>query len=461
MLFAAVGFFIGGVDDCIVDLLWIFRQVTLRLSSRPARREPDVSEVSMSQSTGPVAIFVPAWDEAAVIGAMLSAALGRYDGHDYCLYVGCYRNDLATTAQVAAIGHHRLRMVICDVDGPTTKADCLNRLWCAAQADALGSDRPYQAVVLHDAEDLVSRDELPLFTRYLPQAGLVQLPVVPLIDPDSRWISGHYCDEFAEAHGKTLLVREFVGAAIPSAGVGCAIAWDVLARLAQKRDGRPFDVDSLTEDYELGLRIHAAGDRTMFVRRAVDGAGEGGAAAALIATRAHFPATLEAAVRQKTRWIIGIALAGWDRLGWSGSWAECWMRLRDRRAVMSALVLASAYCAALLALLLTLIGWLTDYGYTFSGANAQPLRLSSAVSSWLLGVNLALLLWRLAMRAAFVASVYGWREGLRAIPRAVVANIVTILAVRRAVIHYARLCKGQALVWDKTSHKFPPLGFGR
>ena len=77
--------------------------------------------------------------------------------------------------------------------------------------------------MLHDAEDVVHPLELKLFDRLIEHAGLVQLPVVPLIDPDSRWIGGHYCDEFAEAHIKELVVREAVGAAIPLAGVGCAI----------------------------------------------------------------------------------------------------------------------------------------------------------------------------------------------------------------------------------------------
>jgi adsorption protein B len=36
-------------------------------------------------------------------------------------------------------------------------------------------------------------------------------------------ISGHYCDEFAEAHGKFMPVRQKLGASLPLAGVGCAI----------------------------------------------------------------------------------------------------------------------------------------------------------------------------------------------------------------------------------------------
>ena len=65
-----------------------------------------------------------------------------------------------------------------------------------------------------------------------------------------------------------------------------------------------------------------------------------GRAGRSIATRAYFPATLDAAVAQKARWMTGIALAGWDRLGWSGGLAERWMRLRDRQSVLAALVLA-------------------------------------------------------------------------------------------------------------------------
>ena len=41
----------------------------------------------------------------------------------------------------------------------------------------------------------------------------------------------------AEAHGKELVVREAIGAGLPSAGVGCAIARDALAALAEQDGG--------------------------------------------------------------------------------------------------------------------------------------------------------------------------------------------------------------------------------
>src|SRR5438309_5612355 len=69
---------------------------------------------------------------------------------------------------------------------------------------------------------------------------------------------------------------------------------------------------------------------------------------AIVASRGHFPATLGSAVRQKARWLGGIALSGWDRLGWSGGVGERWMRMRDRRGPLAAMLLLSAYAAALL-----------------------------------------------------------------------------------------------------------------
>ena len=266
---------------------------------------------------------------------------------------------------------------------------------------------------------------------------MIQLPVLPLPDPDSRWISGHYCDEFAEAHIKELVVREAVGAAIPLAGVGCAIAREPLAQLAAMEDGKPFAGNSMTEDYEVGLRIGALGLKTMFVRIPAR-PGERG----VVASRGHFPATLGAAVRQKARWLGGIALAGWDRLGWSGGLGERWMRMRDRRGPLAALLLLAAYGAALL--------WSQIWLAEALGAPIQA-RLDPALIT-LLTINGWLLAWRVLMRAGFTASAYGWREGLLSIPRLVVGNVIAMLAAARAVsLHLG----GGAERWDKTRHIFP------
>ena len=436
-LFAATGFLLFALDDLAVDLIFFARSTwrTLVVYRRYPRAFAD--QLIPFHGNDTMAVLIPAWDEAAVIGPMLRHTLGAFDHPDYRLYVGHYRNDPATAAAIADIADRRVVAVPVAVDGPTTKADCLNHLYHAMDVDERLTGRRAVAVVLHDAEDVVHPLELRLFASLSRRAGLVQLPVTPLPDPDSRWISGHYCDEFAESHAKELVVREAVGASIPLAGVGCSIARGALDALARAGDGSPFAAASQTEDYELGLRLGAIGYRTMFVR-IPSAPGHRG----VVTSRGHFPTHLDAAVRQKARWIGGIALAGWDRLGWRGGWGERWFRMRDRRGPLAAVLLAAGYAA--------LVIWLQ-----FAVARGLGATLAFPVTPLLAGllwINGWLLAWRVVMRALCTGAVYGVGEGLRSIPRLVVANVVAMLAVRRAFAIHRR---GGPTRWDKTAHVFP------
>lgn len=199
MLFAAIGFLIGGIDDLAVDALYLARALQDRWRRTP---RPTLADFPIERCTGRIAVFVPAWDEAAVIGSMLRATLARFEHPDWRLYVGAYPNDPATIDAVAdvATGDSRVRLVLTERPGPTTKADCLNALWTASQHDARCEERPFKGIVLHDAEDVVHPSELRLYDILLDRADAVQLPVLPLADPASRWVSGHYMDEFAEAN---------------------------------------------------------------------------------------------------------------------------------------------------------------------------------------------------------------------------------------------------------------------
>jgi adsorption protein B len=441
-LFAAVGFLLGGIDDLVVDLLWIGRSIWRRLTIYTRHPRVHAGTLSPPSRPGRLALFVAAWHEEAVIGGMVATALAQLRHSDWRLYIGCYPNDPATIAAVerAAVGDARVRLVIGDQPGPTTKAGCLNWIWRAMLADERAEGRPVKAIILHDAEDVVHHDELAIYDTLVERFALVQIPVHPVVVRGAglfgALVSGHYCGEFAEAHAKQVVVREAIGAAVPSAGVGSAIARDVLAEMAQGREG-PFDPESLTEDYELGLRIGAAGGRGAFVRLpAADGNG-------LVAVRACFPHSIPAAVRQKSRWMTGIALAGWDRLGWSGGLAERWMRLRDRRALLAALVLAAAYVALGCWGVGLLGGWLLN----------RPSTL--ALPGSLIFFNLALLLWRVGLRAFITTRSHGWRMGLLTPLHMFVGNIVGMMAAVRAIGLYAGLVRHGRLRWDKTEHVFP------
>jgi len=155
---------------------------------------------------------------------------------------------------------------------------------------------------------VIHPEELASMDRHLDACDMVQIPVLPLPLPPACWTHGVYCDDFAEFHSKDLPVRQMLGGFIPGAGVGVGFSREALEKLAA-RSGRPFDPDCLTEDYETGFRIHGLGRRQLFLAPRVS---EG----RLLATRGVFPRDFTAAVRQRARWTIGIALQSWERHGW-------------------------------------------------------------------------------------------------------------------------------------------------
>ena len=440
LIFAAFWFVVGLADEFAIDLTYLWLKLNGGL--RPARLPRGYGTQPL---VGRAAVLIPAWQEAPVIGTTLAHALAAWPQAELRVYVGCYRNDPATiAAAVAGIGEDpRVRLVIHDREGPSTKADCLNRLYAALGVDELRSDVKFRSVVLHDAEDMVHPAALAAIDMALGAVDFVQLPVRPEPQAASRWIAGHYADEFAEAHAKLLPVRDAIGAGLPAAGIGCGFARHALEALAARRtaegEAGPFAAECLTEDYELGLLISRQGRRSSFLRLRDD-------AGNLVATRSHFPTELGQAVRQKTRWIHGIAFQSWDRMGWSGGPVDVWMALRDRRGPLTALVLAAAYLLLLIDAILLgarLAGW-------------EPVYVLSPMVKTMLVLSFAGFAWRAGMRFAFTTREYGLAEGLRALLRIPLGNIIAIMAGRRALVAYLHALRGDAVLWDKTVHRTHP-----
>ena len=345
-LFAGAGFLLFAINDLLVDLIYFARRIWRSLTVYTAL-PAGLRQLLRLQRTSPgfIAMLVPAWDEAAVIASMLKATLERLDYDDYRIFVGYYRNDPATAAAIASVDDPRIETVEVDADGPTTKADCLNHLYDALIAyETRDTAATAKAVVLHDAEDVVHPLELRIFDGLIDRAA-----VDPAAGPAAAR-SAFALDQ------RPLLRRVRRGAHQGTGGARGGRRGDPARRRRLRdraasrspssprmQDGKPFAGTSMTEDYEVGLRLGALGLKTMFVRIPAQ-PGERG----VVASRGHFPATLGAAVRQKARWLGGIALAGWDRLGWSGGIGERWMRMRDRRGPLAALLLLAAYGAALL-----------------------------------------------------------------------------------------------------------------
>jgi len=440
LLFAGFWFVIGAIDEIAIDIAWFWLFLT---GKARAERLAGPTEPRLS---GSIALFVPAWQEARVIAPMIRHTLACWPHAGLRLYAGCYVNDPATRTAIEAGGEGdpRLRIVVNEMPGPTTKGQCLNRVYQAMREDEAQEGFRFRAVLLHDAEDMVHPDALTLIDRALDGADFVQIPVRPEMQVDSPWVGNHYADEFTEAHAREMVVRDRLGAGLPAAGVGCAFARDALEHVAERRGngraGDPFDPLAMTEDYELGMLIGRKGNLPegkggRFLRvRAADGS--------LVATRAYFPARLDAAVRQKSRWVHGIAFDGWDQLGWSLHPAEIWMRIRDRRGPLVALVLAAAYLLVAVTGLLLLadaMGW-------------YPASKLPTLVYWVLIATTAAFVWRVAVRFVLVGREYGWADGLGAVLRIPVGNVIAIVATRRAVARYAATLFGKPARWEKTEH---------
>ena len=134
LLFAGFWIAVGLIDELAVDLSWLWLKLTGRARTRTL--PPGFGAAPLA---GPMAVFIPAFAESAVIGVTIRHLLQAWPQEALRLYVGCYRNDPVTLA--AGAGDPRLRLVLVDGAGPTTKADCLNRLYAALQVDEARSAR--------------------------------------------------------------------------------------------------------------------------------------------------------------------------------------------------------------------------------------------------------------------------------------------------------------------------------
>lgn len=462
LIFVAVVFFISGLDDFFVDIYHAIRSLYRRLFVLP-KYSPLTERKLLSRPEQAVAVMVPAWDESQVIGRMLEHALQTLNYANYHFFVGTYPNDPDTRREVERVRERfgNVQRVICPKDGPTNKADCLNWIYQGIQVFEKEQGIHFDVFVMMDSEDIPHPLSLKLFNYLIPKKDMVQLPVLPLEVEWHRFSAGHYIDEFAENHSKDLPVRERLTGTIPSAGVGCAFSRRALDVTAERNQNRLFNVDSLTEDYDFGLRLSEFNLKQIFVRQAIErvtnrrsrwtGKSYQTKVKEVIATREYFPSIFRAAVRQKARWVLGIAFQGWTNLGWKGDLPNKYMLFRDRKALVTNYVNVLGYMVlfGVLALLIS--------GRYFPDAYRYPSLIEYGSWLWYLIVADTFFLgWRISQRAFHVQRLYGWGQALLSIPRGVVGNFINFVAVLRATLLYARyLVTGKLISWDKTHHAFP------
>lgn len=93
LLFAVVGLAIGGIDDFMVDMLFLARKAWRDVTIYIRHARMTTATLPPSPTPGRIAIFVPAWKESDVIAPMLRHALAQWGDADYRIFVGAYPND--------------------------------------------------------------------------------------------------------------------------------------------------------------------------------------------------------------------------------------------------------------------------------------------------------------------------------------------------------------------------------
>jgi adsorption protein B len=422
---------LSGLDDLFIAAA----HLAMRRQRFPWPADSDLAQVPERR----IAILVPLWREHRVIGQMLDHNLAGIRYSNYDVFVGVYPNDELTERAVAEAErrHPHVHMAVCPHAGPTSKGDCLNWIYRRMHRFEVRRRVHFDIIITHDAEDLVHPESLRLINWFSRDYEMVQVPVLALPTPALEFTHAIYCDEFAEYQLKDIPTRRRLGGFLPSNGVGTGFGRAALERLAATRGGKIFDPECLTEDYENGFRLHAMGCRQIFLPVRFDQAGP-------VATREYFPRTVRAAIRQRSRWVAGIALQGWQHHGWRAPWKQRYWFWRDRKGLVGNLLSPLAN----LLMVYVAVSWMTGRGHLYEH-----------IPEWVQAAGVAMTCLsavQISARMRCCGRIYGWRMAALVPLRLIWGNQINGLATVAALHQFvkARL-RRRALAWRKTEHVYP------
>ena len=438
----AVWVLINGFDDLVVDFAAAAAWLTSHLRGGTSPHSPTEAQLDAVPPLR-MAIFVALWHEHRVIQKMLDNNTRRLRYPSYDFFVGAYPNDAPTITAVkeAMKRYPNVHLSLCPHPGPTSKADCLNWIYQRMLLYEEEHQIRFGMILTHDAEDLIDPDALRWINFYAQSNDMVQIPVLALRTPLREMVHGVYCDEFAEFQYRDMMARQWMGGFIPSNGVGTGFSRHALETLAARYNNRIFEPRCLTEDYENGFRIHASGLPQKFIpihfRQSRP-----------IATREYFPRRLRTAVRQKSRWILGITLQSWEHHGFGESLRYSYWFWRDRKGLIGNLVTP-------LMNLIYLYG-MTTRAWAAATGTGWGLSQEAAAVAPAFTIGLTIQAMHLMFRLCCSWRVYGWKFACGAPARVVVGNWINCFATCRAVWTYCGAkVRGHPLRWVKTEHAYP------
>lgn len=463
LVFTTVCFLISGLDDLFFDIYYWYYVIWRKWVLRKSRELPYEKCFNLPQKR--IAVMVACWHEAGVIEVMLRHNVYAIDYQHYDIFVGVYPNDPHTVSAVQEVANStpHVKCVIGPHPGPTNKASNLNAIYAYISDYEKANDIEYDIFVLHDSEDIIHPLSFKLYNYLIPKNAMVQVPVFPLetgLFNFTHWI---YAAEFSEAHTKDMVVREQIGGLVPSAGVGTGFSRDAIEALKQERGNIPFATNTLTEDYSTALQIRLHGMREIFVTQYVTrtiwrkrwylfGHIRPYIVKDYIATRAMFPTEYMKSVRQKSRWVLGIAFEEWINTGWGGNIATVYTLAHDRKSLFTHLITG---------LFFILIPFWIIYSYLTSGSPDYPtLQDQFEQYPWVwktIVFSSFLMIVRIIERMIAVYKIYGIVPALMSAPLILYGNIINLHALLRAYSQFIISPKTVtgSTKWDKTDHEFP------
>ena len=452
-LFVALFFIIFSLDDLFWDMYYYLRgqkKVKNRLQMK------DLDHVPRRL----LAILIPAWNEAEVIGPMIDNLIRsvNYPLSLFHIFIGVYPNDSSTCEEVQILEkkYPNVHGVVNSKPGPTSKGQNLNHMLDFIINFEKEKRLRFASFTIHDAEDVIHPTSFKLTNYLISQYEVVQLPVFPL-QPYPTWrtffkfiTSSTYADEFAENHYRGLLAREASGALVPSAGTGFVISHSILDKM---KTSNLFEESSVTEDYKLSYRFAHLGIPTHFFLEGVQRVSDDGKLIIdYLATREIFPNTLREAVKQKSRWIYGISFQSFS----------FWEVLKNRNFTLITKYSLYRDWKAKYGNLLTMPGYAIFTYFVLSLFYHLPPVYPQGSFSWWLSVGLSFfMLERQFMRGVALKRIYGWRSAVAGclVPpllpfRTIWGNIINFLATlsawRIAIFGFPK----HRPRWQKTKHTY-------
>jgi adsorption protein B len=438
----AIWVLINAADDLFIDLAAIAGYWKLWLARSPQERLPSEAELD-AVAERPTAIFVALWREHKVIRRMLERNIPAVAYSNVHFFIGTYPNDAPTQEAVREVAARfpNLHVAVCPHNGPTSKADCLNWIYQRMLLEEEQLGFRFETVLTHDAEDVIDPDALRWINYYGQWDDFVQIPVLSLPRRLRDLVGGVYCDEFAECEIRDMIARQLLGGFIPSNGVGTGYSRRALEQLAERHSNRIFEPAALTEDYENGLRIHELGLPQKFVPVMIRKGRP-------LATREFFPNTLRDAVRQRSRWILGIALQSWEFHSLRDTMGQIYWFWRDRKGILGNLATPLLNLTFLYGLVTWILAVFRRQTWGLASA-AAPIASACVAGLALQGVHMVFRIW-------CSSRIYGIGFGCAAPARVVVANWLNAAATVRALWQYAGAkLSGAPLRWVKTEHAYP------